>query len=170
MKKNQHGFSLIEVMVSLLVIGVGVLGLSGLQVASMKGANNAHSRTVATMLAADLGDRMRANQLGVDGGWYDNDVDCGDDELQCRGNRFCTPEENARFDVQEVMCGMRRAGSREGGAANLLAAGTLQVSCTGGCTTANVVHNVLVSWSESNVHRDQAGNSQGQSITLSIIP
>ena len=75
-KKTQRGFSMIEVLISLIVIGVGLLGLSGLQIASVKGTNNAHSRNVATLLAFEIADRMRANQDGVDGGFYDNDVTC----------------------------------------------------------------------------------------------
>lgn len=169
-KKIQHGFSLIEVMVSLLVLGVGMLGLSGLQVASMKGTNNAHARTVASMLAMGLGERMRANSAGVEGGFYDNDVDCDTNEPSCRGTRFCTPQEKARFDTQEVMCGVLEAGQREGGAANLLSTGTLQVSCDNSCAVLNTIHNVTVSWSESNTHREQNGESQNKSITISIVP
>ena len=49
--KSQLGFSMIEVPVSLIVLGVGMLGMSGLQIASMKGSSNAHSRNVASMPA-----------------------------------------------------------------------------------------------------------------------
>jgi len=48
--KKQQGFSMIEVLISLVVIGVGMVGLSGLQIASMRSTNNAHSRNVASML------------------------------------------------------------------------------------------------------------------------
>jgi len=68
LQKTQHGFSMIEVLVSLLVIAVGLLGLSGLQIASVKGTSNAHSRNVATNLAMELSERMRSNPAGVDDG------------------------------------------------------------------------------------------------------
>jgi type IV pilus assembly protein PilV len=59
--KNQQGFSLIEVMVAVLVLSLGLLGNAGLVAASLKNSNTAHFRSQATILAADILDRMRAN-------------------------------------------------------------------------------------------------------------
>jgi len=172
-RKIQHGFSMVEVLVSLVVIGVGMLGLSGLQIASMKGTNNAHSRNVATMLAMELSDRMRANPNGVTGGFYENDVNCADDESQCRTTSFCSPEQIARLDVQEIMCGVLKSSKREGGALNLLPNGILTVDHGSNCD-ASIVHDdetsITLSWSESNVHKDQAGSVQALSTTICVIP
>ena len=107
---NQRGFSLIEAMVSLIVIGVGLLGLGGMQVASVKGTNNAHARTVATFLAMDLGDRMRANKTALDDGKYDTArveaaaaVDCQiAATTNCR-TASCDPAQTALYDLEEVM-------------------------------------------------------------------
>ncbi|TCJ85273.1 type IV pilus modification protein PilV [Cocleimonas flava] len=172
------GFSMIEVLVSLIVIGVGMLGLSGLQIASMKGTNNAHSRTTASYLAFELAERMRANQLGVDGGFYDNDVSCDVVEELCESDgtaldantTYCTPQETARFDTQEVMCGTLTGATREGGIANLLANGSLDVSCVGLCSQANIEHNITISWNESKTHEDQPDEDQVQTITIPVIP
>ena len=168
--KSQLGFSMIEVLVSLIVIGVGMLGLSGLQIASMKGTNNAHSRNVATILAMELSDRMRANRPGIDGGFYANDVNCTLEESQCRTTSFCTPQAIARLDVQEIMCGVLTDSIREGGVANLLPAGSLQISCFGGCNLDKAQHDIAISWNESNVHKDQAGSSQTQSMIINVVP
>lgn len=172
-RKIQHGFSMIEVLVSLIVIGVGMLGLSGLQIASMKGTNNAHSRNVATMLAMELSDRMRANSAGVTGGFYENDVTCSSTEAQCKSASFCSPEQVARIDVQQVMCGVLKSGIKEGGAANLLPNGLLTVDHATDCD-ATLNHddetNITVSWSEFNVHQDQASSTQALSITICVIP
>ena len=167
--KSQLGFSMIEVLVSLIVIGVGMLGMSGLQIASMKGTSNAHSRNVASMLAFELGERMRANQAGVDGGFYANNDTCGTTLNQCRSS-FCTSEQIARIDVQEVKCGVLKLGKRDGGVANLLSGGTLTVSCVGGCDQPNALHDVAITWGESNVHKDQLGSSSTQAISVSILP
>jgi type IV pilus assembly protein PilV len=168
--KSQSGFSLIEVLISMIIIAIGLLGLSGLQLASLKGTTNAHSRNVASMLAMELSERMRANSLGVAGAFYDNDVACGTSETVCRGTTLCSPEDTARHDVLEVMCGVRRSNTRrEGGVANLLPSGTLQVSCTGGCGAVNAVHDVTIGWSESLLHKkDTNANSDKSSKTLSI--
>jgi type IV pilus assembly protein PilV len=60
MNKNT-GFTLIEVLIAMLVLAVGLLGLAGLQGSSLKNAQSAYNRSVATELAYDLADRMRAN-------------------------------------------------------------------------------------------------------------
>ena len=60
MNKNT-GFTLIEVLIAMLVLAVGLSGLAGLQATRLKNAQSAYNRSVATELAFDLADRMRAN-------------------------------------------------------------------------------------------------------------
>ena len=167
--KPQHGFSMIEVLVSLVVIGVGMLGMSGLQIASMKGTTNAHSRNVASMLAFELGEKMRANPEGVAGGLYANSDTCGTTLNQCRTS-LCTPEQIARVDVQEVKCGVLRYGKREGGVTNLLPGGTLTISCDGGCDQPDAMHDVAITWGDLNVHKDQEGSNTTRTVSVSILP
>lgn len=173
-KKTQRGFSMIEVLVSLIVIAVGLLGLSGLQIASVKGTNNAHSRNVATNLAMELSERMRSNPNGVDGGFYENDIDCSSNEpSQCKTAAFCTPNQIARIDVQEIMCGVLKAGSREGGAANLLPNSALVVDHNSDCDS-NINNdnetNINISWSLVTEHKDQTLASAENSIDICVIP
>ncbi len=174
-KNKQCGFSMIEVLVTLIVIGTGVLGLSGLQIATMKGTSNAHSRNIAVMLAMELSDRMRANPLGVAGGIYDDAVNCGTAETQCRGTTSCTPQQVARADVQEVMCGVRRNSNgnvREGGAAMLLPNGTLNVTCTAAspCTDAMAEHTIQISWNMAKLDDRQNDADQTQTINVLVTP
>lgn len=175
----QSGFSFIEILVSMIIIGVGLLGLGGLQVASIKGAGNAHSRIVANMLAMELADRMRANPRKEklnDPLYYETGVDCTDNVTNCRINTSCTRQEVAMFDVQEIMCGMKRAGRREGGVANLLSNGTLEVTAQpGSCTMANRVYTnseyqIEITWSDRNVHKEQQESAQEQTLTLCLVP
>ncbi len=63
MNKNA-GFTLIEVLIAMLVLAVGLLGLAGMQAASLKNNQSAYNRSRATQLAYDLADRMRANVAG----------------------------------------------------------------------------------------------------------
>lgn len=60
--KRQHGFSLVEVLVTMLVVSIGLLGIAGLIVTSMKNNHSAQSRSQASVLANDIIDRMRANR------------------------------------------------------------------------------------------------------------
>lgn len=64
------GFTLVEVLISLLILSIGLLGLAGLQTTGLRANHSANLRTQATLLAYDMADRMRANQGGYEGGFY----------------------------------------------------------------------------------------------------
>lgn len=60
--RRQPGFSLIEVMVTMLLLSIGMLGIAGILVNSIKNNQSSYSRGQASLLAADIVDRMRANR------------------------------------------------------------------------------------------------------------
>lgn len=64
MKSNAsvHGFSMIEVLVSLFVLAVGLLGVAALQLSSITNNQEGYFRSQATALADDLVARMRGNR------------------------------------------------------------------------------------------------------------
>lgn len=66
----QRGVSLIEVLVSVLIFSVGLLGLAALQLNSMKANQTAGVRSHATFLAYEMGDRMRAARGDAQAGFY----------------------------------------------------------------------------------------------------
>jgi type IV pilus assembly protein PilV len=71
-KTASGGFTLLEVLVTVVVISLGLLGLAGLQVVSLNNNQTAYYRSLATQQANDMMDRMRANLAGVGAGNYDN--------------------------------------------------------------------------------------------------
>lgn len=56
------GFTLIEVLVTVFVLAVGILGVAGMQAVSVRESGNTYHRTQADLLVADIVDRMRANR------------------------------------------------------------------------------------------------------------
>lgn len=60
--RTAGGASLIEVLVALVVVTLGVLGVLALQVHAQRQARLSLMRTVASQLATDLAERMRANR------------------------------------------------------------------------------------------------------------
>jgi type IV pilus assembly protein PilV len=58
---RQKGIGLIEVLISILVISVGVLGLTGAQVTAKRAVQEAIQRSSAAFLAQDILERMRTN-------------------------------------------------------------------------------------------------------------
>lgn len=66
----QRGFSMLEVLITVFVISLGLLGLAGLQSVGLKSNVTASQRTIATQLAYDMTDRMRANSISALTGDY----------------------------------------------------------------------------------------------------
>lgn len=66
----QSGFSLLEVLVTLVILSLGILGLAGLQSASLKNGHSALLRAQAAQYAHDMADRMRVNRTAAIAGHY----------------------------------------------------------------------------------------------------
>jgi type IV pilus assembly protein PilV len=64
------GFTLLEVMVSLLVFSAGMLGIVGLMVVSIKSNSSSYIKQQATQAAYDYVDRARSNTVSAQAGAY----------------------------------------------------------------------------------------------------
>lgn len=60
-KATQRGFSLLEVIITMAILAVGLLGLAGLQARAINAEAESFSRAQAMMLANAMADRMNAN-------------------------------------------------------------------------------------------------------------
>jgi len=70
--RSDSGFTMIEVLVTLIILSIGLLGLAGLQANSMTNNHNAYLKSQAIIMANDIADRMRANIVGVRDGNYNS--------------------------------------------------------------------------------------------------
>lgn len=68
--QRQRGAGLIEVLVAVLVLAVGLLGVAGLQLVSLRNNHSAALRSQAVVMAYDALDRMRANRTAALTGSY----------------------------------------------------------------------------------------------------
>ncbi len=59
---KQAGFSLLEVLITMLIVSFGLLGIAGLVITSLKNTQGSYARSQASLLANDIIDRMRANR------------------------------------------------------------------------------------------------------------
>lgn len=59
-----NGISLIEVLVSIVILGIGVVGFAGMQIQSLSTVNDAYYRTQAIAIAQDIIERIKANPQG----------------------------------------------------------------------------------------------------------
>ncbi len=69
---GQSGFSLIEVLVTMVIVVFGLMGLIGLMLKGLQHNAGSSMRTIATAQAYDMADRMRGNIAGVSAGNYDS--------------------------------------------------------------------------------------------------
>ena len=67
---HQRGDTMIEILVTVIIIAVGVLGAAALQVTTLKNLSSSHSASVAAFVAEDFGERMRANPVAADADDY----------------------------------------------------------------------------------------------------
>lgn len=79
--RRARGVSLVEVLVAILVLGVGLLGLAALQARGLKFNHDAYARSQATLLAYQIIDAMRARNDPAD----DADLDAYLAETDPRG-------------------------------------------------------------------------------------
>ena len=71
--RRQKGVTLIEVLITVLIMGVGLLGLAALQALSIKANRASLQRSYATLYTHDILDSMRANRTAAVTGAYDID-------------------------------------------------------------------------------------------------
>lgn len=62
MKAASRGVTLVEILVTAVIISVGLLGVAALHTVSLRNGTYAHTRSQATALANDIIDRMRSNK------------------------------------------------------------------------------------------------------------
>lgn len=67
LRHQQSGVSLLESLVALLVLALGVLGMLGVQLKSLSDNQSATQRAIATRLAEDLFERIKASPQGLGG-------------------------------------------------------------------------------------------------------
>lgn len=62
---TNRGFSLMEVLISMLVLAIGLLGLAALQTQGLRASTDSYLRSQGTALAYDIIERMRANRANI---------------------------------------------------------------------------------------------------------
>ncbi|KRV66932.1 type IV pilus modification protein PilV [Pseudomonas citronellolis] len=113
---RQHGMTMIEVLVTLLIFTVGLLGVAALQLNALKGTADSAQRSQATWVLQELAERMRANNIGSNESNYTTAATCSslpspwcaDHYNPISGAKVnavtCTSAEMAAFDRWEAQC------------------------------------------------------------------
>lgn len=112
--RSQQGFTLVEVLITILILCVGLLGSVGMQAAAMQANTQTRYQVLATALAAELAEAMRGNHqialqtavaanpylIDHDGGTFASPPqDCQRGE--CQGNDDTARLNAARWQVSD---------------------------------------------------------------------
>lgn len=104
---DQRGATLIEVLVSVLLMSLGLLSMAAMQVNAVQYSKTSEFRAVATLLANDLTDRMRANYGGGDmSGYilnsrYSRSKEHAKPRKLCNAAALCGRAEMAEYDLYQ---------------------------------------------------------------------
>ncbi len=137
--RKQAGLNLVEILIAALVLSVGLLGLAGLQVASLKSTQNASYKQHATLMIHDLLERMQSNREALRAGDYVQATSCATAPSASCSATACSRSELATYDLYSVLCG-------SGSADTQLLNPQLTVVCTAGDCAQGVV--LTLSWTE----------------------
>ena len=99
LSRISHGLALVEVLVAIVLIGIGILGMAGLQVTGFRNTQQAVLAGQVSFMTSDIAERMRANPQAVDQGLYH----LGNANLhnECSSMAGCTVLQLAETDMFE---------------------------------------------------------------------
>ncbi len=111
--KQQAGFTLVEILVSIVIGAIGLMGVARLQLVTLQNNSASQFRSIAIQLASDMFERMRTNQESVNAGGYNQPATSATaanyttPAASCANAGVCTPVERAATDLAEAMAQAR---------------------------------------------------------------
>lgn len=172
MIRKQTGFSMVELLVSVVIMSIGVLGMAGLQIISMQQNRSALLQGEATLRANDILDRIRANPDTAYAAVLNATPAV---TTNCVGNN-CSEAEMAAYDIAQWQCSINSTaadGSTHTVCGNFAIEGLLPGSfcaavtdaCAGGSIDLTTgIYTVSVQW----VDQQQVDNAGGTVRSVSV--
>lgn len=132
---------MIEVLLAVVVLAIGLLAGSKMQMLGLNFTQGAQMRSNATLAASDIIDRMRLNPDGVAAGAYDNkDTDTLPTDPNCMATG-CSPTDLAAHDLRVWAAYFGKGGGTDTSTPLTGAKGEINVD-------ANGFHSITVTWTE----------------------
>jgi len=99
-RKNENGFTLIEILIAVVIMGVGMLITAKMQLVAVQNTQGGYMRAQAANIGYDVIDRMRSNIPAVTAGNYDIAAGAAKPgPIDCKGNDSdCSTAQMAQFD------------------------------------------------------------------------
>lgn len=147
---REAGFSLIEVLVSLVIVSVGLLGIAKMQALAYSSTGVASKRSLAAIEGSSLAASMSANRSYWAAGLAPATITINGTAIAsadpvlstvvfCTGGFSCSPSQVAAYDLQSWAQGLKP----------LLFNDQVTITCTKGVTPVNCV--ITMTWTENSV-------------------
>ncbi|MBT4162159.1 MAG: type IV pilus modification protein PilV [Gammaproteobacteria bacterium] len=174
--RRQSGFSMIELLISVVIMSIGVLGMAGLQIISMQQNRSALLQGEATLRSNDILDRIRANPSSNYSIALNTTPSVTTD---CVGNT-CSESEMMDYDIAQWQCSINSndaSGDPYTVCANFGITGALPgghcASATSACAGGSIaltsgVYDVTIQWVDQQTVDANATNATTRSITVSM--
>lgn len=155
---GSRGFTLLEVLIALLVFSLGLLGMAGLLMVSVKTNQSAYLRTQASFLAQGMADRMRANRSVINtyNGTYSSTTTAPD---PCVSPAACSAADIVKRDTKVWWSNQLL---------NQLPNSTGTINCVGGLLGSTLqsvaapydgLCSIVIKWSEAKLDRGTEGGT-----------
>jgi type IV pilus assembly protein PilV len=165
-----RGFTLIEVLVSIVILSIGLLGIAKLMLFSSRSNDSAYLRSQATALAYEILDNMRANRQEAINKTYDTlaATPATAPAKLCTGATQCLTNELALYDVYQWKLRLTTASNAGGTFVGALPSGAGSVTTPAlGTTPTTVV--ITVSWDDTVAQSTYGAAGNIQTITLETL-
>lgn len=166
-KKEPRGFSLLEVLIALVIFSLGLLGMAGLMVMSVKTNQSAYLRTQASFIAESMANRMRANLGHLTA--YNDTYSGGGGSDPCADGVACSTGQIVQRDAWLFQQQLEE----------FLPAATADIECDGttlgtsqqsGASPFDGLCTISMAWSESTLDRTSDGSPDTQTFAWVFQP
>lgn len=156
---NQQGFSMIEVLVTITITAIALLGAAGLQLRALQTGQSSQSRNQAVLLAADLAERMEGNKSAVKNGNYIFDSSSSLGTIIDCATVACTDIQMAAYDVSQWKTKMQKQLPQ-----------VTSWSITN-VTTPTTIYTIAINWKDrrTNTNYDSAITGTGEPMSYQSI-
>jgi type IV pilus assembly protein PilV len=165
--RRSGGFTLVEVLVSLVVLSIGLLGTAKLMLFSSRSNDSAYLRSQATELAYEILDNMRANRQQAIAGSYVTPLTAAATSpgFTCIGAVACTPSNLALYDIYQWKLRLNATSGLLPAGALPTGQGSVVTALVGTQTTVAIT----VQWDDTVAQSTFGAAATSQSITLETI-
>lgn len=113
-RTRMAGFSLLEALITALVLAVCLLGMAGLQGTALKRNHSSYLRSQAVVMAYDMMDRMRANRTAALAGSYNRSYGDSHPSQVCDSSSTCSSAQMANADENQWVDSLAKLPSGDG--------------------------------------------------------